>query len=100
MNRVTPQTSLDAAQGRRHLFKFTTPDLEKAIELCQKAVERDPNYAWAWDTMVPAYFNLAASVGDPPPDLLPKTKEAARRALAIDPELPDAHAVTALIALT
>jgi tetratricopeptide (TPR) repeat protein len=79
--------------GAYFLNKRTTPDLLKALDYFQKSASVDPRYA-------PAYAGLAASyslLGSAPYTQLPpkesysKAESAARKALALDESLAEAH---------
>jgi len=66
-------------------------DAERTIQSYQEAVKLDPNFALAW-----AYLSCAQSESywlghDPSPAELAAAKDAADRALALDPNLPEAH---------
>ena len=64
------------------------------IRMCTGATEMDPNYAQAWALMAIGYRSLRAlGVGSD------SGITAAERALAIDPDLAEAHAVKAYILL-
>ena len=64
------------------------------IRMCTHATEIDPNYAQAWALMAIGYRSLRAlGVGSD------NGMAAAERALAIDPDLAEAHAVKAYILL-
>ncbi len=63
---------------------------EAIVRLCRKATEIDPLYARAWALMALAQTSLRFASGRPEDGL-----EAAERALAIDPEVAEAHAVRA-----
>jgi TolB-like protein len=71
------------------------PALEDAVTLLEQATVRDPGYAAAWaglsqaDELLP-WYNL----GDWRPSLA-KAESAAQRALALDPQLGEAHAAMA-----
>ncbi len=76
----------------RHFWNQRGPGLKKAIDFFQRALNEGPNYA-------PAYAGLADTLAllgfygyAPPRDVMPKAKEAARKALALDPDLAEAHA--------
>jgi TolB-like protein/Tfp pilus assembly protein PilF len=82
----------DYLKGRFHLNRLMEGGLKKAIDCFQGAIQRDPNYALA-------YTGLADSLGlmgfmglAPAAEVMPKAKEAARRAIEIDDSLPEAHA--------
>jgi adenylate cyclase len=57
------------------------------VRICQRAVELDPNYARAWAAMALAQRDLHARVASDDDG-----QKAAERAIALDPNLPDAHA--------
>ncbi len=63
---------------------------ELCVRICQRVVELDPNYAQAWATLALAQWNVF-NRGDSSDD----GESAAARALAIDPNLADAHAAKA-----
>src|SRR5947207_4202541 len=68
--------------------------LDAIIRMCRRAVEIDPNYADAWALIALAEMALRASVGRKGGDA---GLAAAERALALNPELAEAHAVKARI---
>ena len=63
---------------------------EAIVRLCRRATEIDPLYARAWALMALTQTSLHFASGRPDDGL-----EAAERALAIDPDLAEAHAVRA-----
>lgn len=66
---------------------------ETIIRLCERAVAIDPNYAQAWAVMSAAQSNLqdaSGTTGD-------AGAAASERALQIDPDLAEAHALRALL---
>jgi adenylate cyclase len=64
---------------------------ERVIRICRRAVEIDPNYAKAWALIAIALANLCYSFGQPGADGLAE----AERALALDPDIAEAHCVIA-----
>jgi len=66
------------------------PNLERAVRSYEEAVKLDPNFALAW-----VYISRAQSIYyrnvDPSPAQLATAKDALDRALALDPNLPEAH---------
>lgn len=86
---ATPE-ALDAyLRGRQHVVRLNTADLQAAISLFQRAIERDPAYAPAYGELASAYV-LASLQGEHPEQMLPKARHAADRGLDIDPDLPEA----------
>jgi len=78
--------------GRYHWAKLTPPDIRKAIEFFQKAIELDPKYALAYFGLAEANRSLSINADVPSKDCLPQAKAAAIKALEIDDSLAEAHA--------
>ena len=68
---------------------------EAIVRLCARATEIDPRYAQAWALLAIGYGKLRAVQGGRSDDGM----VAAERALALDPDLAEAHAVKAQILL-
>jgi eukaryotic-like serine/threonine-protein kinase len=79
-------------KGRFYWNKRTPPDLQRAIPFFQQAIEKDPNYALAYTGVADTYALIAAYTNEPPREVMPKAKEAALKALALDDNLAEAHA--------
>ena len=77
-------------KGRYHAFKFSTPELNKGLDYFHQAVALDPNYPLPY-TGIAYYYNLVLDWTMPDTEASPKAKEAAQKALELDPELVDAH---------
>ncbi|NNE65889.1 MAG: protein kinase [Pyrinomonadaceae bacterium] len=67
-----------------------------ALSQFQKAVELDPGFAQAHTEISFVYSGQAAGSGNPK-ELMPKAKEAANRALAIDADSAKAHVALAIV---
>ena len=78
-------------KGRYFWDKRTEQSLKKSIEYFQRAVEKDPDYALAHAGLADSYITLQDYSFLSPKPLLQKAKEAARKALEIDPALAEAH---------
>lgn len=76
----------------RHFFNMWTPESERqAVEQFQKAVEFEPNYADAWAGLSDAW-TVRGMVGETPiPEVEKPTRDAAAKALEIDPQNSAAH---------
>jgi tetratricopeptide (TPR) repeat protein len=87
---VVYETTLRARDVLEHGTR--EPEFRKAIEMFQFAVDRDPSYAPAWAGLSYALFQLCV----PGYELVPvgevqgKAYAAAEKALALDPDLPEA----------
>lgn len=89
---------------RGHAFReqATEESTRKAIEYFQRAIAADPQYARAYAGLADAYWLLGAPGWevDQPMGILERAQSNADRALAIDPQLAEAHAVRAMIQLS
>jgi TolB-like protein/DNA-binding winged helix-turn-helix (wHTH) protein/Flp pilus assembly protein TadD len=77
----------------------TEEGARRAIEYFERAIAVDPGYAPAHAGIADAYRLLGAPGWEvePPSTLLPKAKAAAERALALDMQSAEAHAVLAMV---
>lgn len=92
-----PDAYDDYLQGRSYWSRPSPENLLKAVAHFNKAIERDATYAPAYSGLSDSYrlfdlFGLAA-----PRESMPKAEAAARRALALDDTLAEAHASLASI---
>jgi len=78
-------------QGRSYAQRRTREDLLTAIRYCEKAIEEDRNYALAYAGLADAYVNLGVRAYIAPLEGRRKAEEAARKALALDENLAEAH---------
>src|SRR5262249_35117871 len=83
----------DYMQGRSYAQRRTREDLLEAISYCEKAIEEDGNYALAYAGLADATAALGVRGYIAPPEARRKAEEAARKALALDENLAEAHAV-------
>jgi len=84
-------------KGEFHRHKGTPTDTRTAIEMYQKAVEVDPQYALAYQGLALAYRMAPAYGTHSPQDAYPAAKSAAQTALTLDPSLGSAHVPLASI---
>jgi serine/threonine-protein kinase len=82
-------------KGRFFWNKRTAADLRRSIDYFSQAIAKDPNYALAYAGLAQAWKLLPAFNGGAPKDCFPQAESAARKALAIDDTLSDAHAALA-----
>jgi len=97
---VNPEAYDDYLRGR---FYWTNRgDLHKSIEAYQNAVQKDPSYALAYAGLASGYALLGQVPYDdmPPIQAKPKAREAAERALQLDPQLGEAHSVLANVSFS
>jgi TolB-like protein/Tfp pilus assembly protein PilF len=80
-------------KGRYFLNARTEESTGKAIEYFQQAIAKDPVYALAYSGLADSYSALVFPIeAVTPREAMPKAKEAAMKALAIDDALAEAHA--------
>ena len=84
-------------RGRYFWNKRTGDGLRKAIELFQKAVEHDPNFALGYVGLADCYLLLEQYAGVPSSDSMPQARAAVDRALQLDEASAEAHTSSALI---
>jgi eukaryotic-like serine/threonine-protein kinase len=82
-------------QGRHELNQVSVEGRKKAIGFFNQALQIDPNYALAYAGLAESHALLGFT--DPPREQLPRAREAAKRALAIDDNQPDAHLILAFV---
>jgi eukaryotic-like serine/threonine-protein kinase len=78
-------------QGRHYWQLRTEAGMRQGIELFERAVELDPDYASAYAGLADSYSLLERYAGIPAAAVKLRARNAARRALRLDPSLPDAH---------
>jgi adenylate cyclase len=84
-------------RGRYLLNKFTPDDFYNAIECFNQAIEIDRNFAPAYAGLSEAHVSLTEFGPVPPLEGLPRAKEAALKAIELDPNLSEAHGSLALV---
>ena len=85
-------------KGRYFLNRKTQADVKRAIDYFEQTLAKDPNDAPAYAGLSDSYSSLVFPLGAVAPrEVMPKAKEAALRALAIDNALGEAHASLAYI---
>src|SRR5947208_9370576 len=70
---------------------FDNSSVERAIQSYQEAVKLDPSFVPAWVRLSFVHSNSYWIGHDPSPGRLAAAKDAADRALALDPNLPETH---------
>ncbi len=78
-------------QGRAYLQRATREDLLTAISYYDKAIQEDPNYTLAYTGLAEAYGVLGVYGYIAPIEGRRQVEEGARKALALDENLAEAH---------
>jgi len=84
-------------KGRYFFNKMNPGAYEKAIENFEQAIKKEPNNAVAFAGLADSYWWSSFWGNLPPRQTFPKAREAAKRAIAIDDTLGEAHASLASI---
>jgi serine/threonine-protein kinase len=84
-------------QGRYHWSRWRGEGAERAIQFFQQAIERDSNYAAAFAGLADSYAWLGFFGALPPNEAMPKARQAAQKALALDDSLAAAHTSLAYV---
>ena len=84
-------------KGRFAWNQRTSESLRQAIAEFDRALDKDRRFALAETGRADAYAALALLEYSPPTEAFPKAREAAERALALDPNLAEAHASLGLV---
>ena len=100
--RQEPTTNLEAyrlyLQGRHWRSRYTEDAVNKAIGYFEQAIDADPDYALAHAGLALAWAELPTGSLTSKPELaFARAKDAAGKALALDPKLGEAHEVLALL---
>jgi TolB-like protein/DNA-binding winged helix-turn-helix (wHTH) protein/Flp pilus assembly protein TadD len=96
--RRAPGKSPDSAaheaylRGNFYWSELTCDGFNKSRHYFEQAVNREPGFARAYVGLSESYFALADWGCSPEPDLVPKSRAAALKALELDPTLGEAHA--------
>jgi len=92
----TPEAYEVFLRGRHLLGRNTVEAIRRGHEYLQESVRLDPGFALAHAGLSDALQRLAHRVV-PPAEAMPLALEAARRSLALEPDLAEGHAALALI---
>ena len=91
--RITNMAAYEAYLRGRYLCNKRTGDaLRKAIAYFEQALALDRNYSLAYAGMAECYVMLSFYDGQPPLLMMPRAKQAALKAVAIDDSIGEAHA--------
>lgn len=87
-------------KGRFHFAKRTKDDLNKSIEIYEQAVKLDPKFALGYVGIAESWTVMPSFPYAAPSEAVPHARAAVAKALEIDPDLAEAHTVSAMIAAT
>lgn len=79
-------------QGKAFSYKFTKNNIDPAIRFFEKSIELDANYSLAYSALSASYAAMYKNYFDYDEIWLDRAEEAAKKAISLDPESPEAHA--------
>lgn len=82
----------DYLRGRHFWNRRTEADFERAVHYLQSAIRRDPKFARAHAALADTYNLMGGYAFRPAQEVFPKAKEAAQRAMELDPSLSAPYA--------
>jgi serine/threonine-protein kinase len=83
---------------RSYQWQFTPEASRRSRECLEQALALDPGFALPYVGLADYHFALATVGASPSHEAMPRARELAQRALDIDPELPEAHAMLGIVA--
>jgi eukaryotic-like serine/threonine-protein kinase len=83
---------------RSYQWQFTPEASQRSRECLEQALALDPEFALPYVGLADYHFALAAVGAIPSSAAMPRARELAQRALEIDPDLPEAHAMLGIVA--
>jgi TolB-like protein/DNA-binding winged helix-turn-helix (wHTH) protein len=85
-------------EGRYLWNQRNFPAELKSVDLMQQAIARDPNYALAWAGLADSLISIGDVEEVDPAAYMPRARDAALKALQLDPSLAEAHAALGMVA--
>ena len=83
---------------RSYQWQFTREASQRSRECLQQALALDPDFALPYVGLADYHLALAAVGGIPSHEAMPRALELATRALELEPDLPEAHAMLGIVA--
>jgi len=97
---VDPEAYQAYLRGRIALSGYgTAEDLRECIAYFQESIRRDPAFALGWAGLADAYTYLAMGESEAPARMVLSAREAAQRALQLEPGLAEGHTSLGIIKL-
>jgi eukaryotic-like serine/threonine-protein kinase len=83
---------------RHYQWRFTPEASRRSQECLEQALALDPGFALPYVGLADYHLALASVGGMPAQEAMPRARDLARRALELDPDLPEAHAMLGIVA--
>jgi serine/threonine-protein kinase len=84
-------------KGIYFMARPSPESIQKALDFFRQAIDRDPNFALAHAGVANVFFTMGNINLAPPAEIYPKAKAALEKALALDPDLAEAHGLAAYL---
>lgn len=94
---VNPQAYDDYLRGRFYAANSNKADTDTAIELLERAITTDPEFALAHAAIAYAYFNKSGLFEPQEKQWQEQALTSANKALALEPDLAEAHLARAMV---
>jgi serine/threonine protein kinase/tetratricopeptide (TPR) repeat protein len=94
---VEPEAYKDFLTGIYYLRKVSAPNLRKAIDFFNKALEKNPNYSHAYAGLSSVHIFLGFLDFAPPKEVFPIAKTMAVKAIECGPDVGEGHSCLGLI---
>ena len=94
---VNHEAYVSFLEGRHHFAKGTPEGLMKAMACYQRAIEQDPSFALAYDSLAELHWFLGFFGNVPPRDAFSASTWHALRALELDDTLAETHALLGML---
>lgn len=99
-SRTVEREAIDAyMRSYQYWDDLSQESLHKALEFLNLASEKDPGFAPTYAALAQVWVGLAQMGFEPPEIAAPKIFENINKALELDPDFPDVHYITAVIAV-
>jgi TolB-like protein/Tfp pilus assembly protein PilF len=96
----SPEAQRLFLQARNLIERFNQEDMGRGIGYLEKALEVDPGYALAWAKLGHAYSRQGTWGWAPRLESFQRARDAVKRALSLDPDLVEGHAMMGWIQMT
>ena len=84
-------------RGKQLFGDGSEPSYRQAIVLFEQAISLDPNFARAYAGVAQCYVLLVNEGYEPDEKVIPKVELAVKKAVQLDPQLAEAHAIYAIL---
>jgi TolB-like protein/DNA-binding winged helix-turn-helix (wHTH) protein/Tfp pilus assembly protein PilF len=99
VRRLNPEAHQAYLLARQRWYSRHSDELLRAITDFERAIAIDPDFALAYAGLADVYVVLPLLTAVPQEEAYPKAKQAADKALALDPSLAEAHTSSAYVRL-